>query len=221
LKDDDLDSDNDGVKDVKELSGSELMARKFKLVLRKMNPEKVDDALASLYKVWLSVVAVLSIQFARTIALALTIADCLEKPTNRFVAPVVKLAIPKDYGKWVPVVLSWITKSIAMSFAFYVQSIVSAAASALSGGLFMARSLYNFWVEHRLFSFGMIAPENHEDTYIDEILSYAFAGTGFYMQFRSGFSLPSPLNWILWPFQLAEYYIRWSITRKASGTVPP
>lgn len=52
----------------------------MQLVLRKMNPEKVDTAMASLYKVWLSVAAVLSIQFARTISMALAIADFLKKP---------------------------------------------------------------------------------------------------------------------------------------------
>ena len=45
-----------------------------------MNPEKVDKAVGAIYKVWLAVAAVLSIQFARTIAMALAIADFLKKP---------------------------------------------------------------------------------------------------------------------------------------------
>ena len=42
-KDDQVDADNDGVKDVKEISDKEFMIRKFKLVMTKMDPEKVSD----------------------------------------------------------------------------------------------------------------------------------------------------------------------------------
>lgn len=79
-KDDDVDADKDGKKDVKQISGSELLKRKTLLVLKKMNPEKIDKAVSSIYKVWLSVAAVLAVQFARTISMALAIAEFLQKP---------------------------------------------------------------------------------------------------------------------------------------------
>jgi hypothetical protein len=120
-KDDDADEDKDGKKDVKQLSGKEYVARKTKLVLRKMNPEKLDKAIASIYKVWLSVAAVLSIEFARTISMALAIADFLKKPCDRFITPTLNLAIPDEYEKWVPVLISWVVKAIAVSIAWYIQ----------------------------------------------------------------------------------------------------
>lgn len=49
-KDDKLDADNNGKADASELAGGELVRRKVKLVLTKMNPEKVNDALSSIYK---------------------------------------------------------------------------------------------------------------------------------------------------------------------------
>jgi len=79
-KDDAKDEDKDGKKDVEQISSAEYMTRKTKLVLRKMNPEKIDKAIASLYRVWLAVAAVLTIQFARTISMSLAIADFLKKP---------------------------------------------------------------------------------------------------------------------------------------------
>lgn len=212
-KDDDADDDKDGKSDASQLSSRDLMIRKTKLVLRKMNPERVDTALAALYKVWLSVAAVLSIQFARTISLALTIAEFLQKPMDRFVAPVLRVAVPDEYERWIPVLLSWMVKSIAMSFAWYIQSIISAFASALAGGLMMARALYQLLVAHNIKLFGWI-PEDHTQTYIDEIMQYSFAALGFYTQFKLNFGLPFPLNFILLPFELAEYYIRWTITRR-------
>jgi hypothetical protein len=212
-KDDSADEDKDGKKDVDQISGTDFLARKTKLVLRKMNPDKIDKAISSLYRVWLAVAAVLSIQFARTISMALVIAEFLEKPAGRFIAPTLQLAIPDEYDRWVPVVLGWIAKGIAMSIAWYIQSVISAVASALKGGLMMARAFYQFCIYRELKLFGLI-PDDHTKSVVDEMLSYIFAGLGFYFQFRAGFKLPFPFNVVLWPFNWAEYYIRWSLIKK-------
>ena len=49
-----MDADGDGIADVDELKGRELLKRKMLLVLKKMNPQKVNSALASIYKGMLS-----------------------------------------------------------------------------------------------------------------------------------------------------------------------
>lgn len=209
-KDNKVDADKDGKADVNQISSAEFVQRKVRLVLRKMNPEKVDKAIGALYKVWLAVAAVLSVEFAKTISMALAIAEFIRKPLNRFVAPTIQMAVPDEYDKWVPVVLAWIAKSIAMSIAFFIQSFVSGVASALKGGLMMAHATY-----HALRVRNMIQEVDLDKSKLDEALSYVFAALGFYTQLRSGFTLPTPLNILLWPFQLAEYYIRWSIIGKA------
>ena len=38
------------------------------------------------------------------------------------------------------------------------------------------------------------------------------AGVGFLTQVLCGFSLPFPLNWIFFPLDIVEWYIRWTIT---------
>lgn len=213
-KDNEKDEDKDGKSDVDQISSAEFVKRKTLLVLRKMNPEKIDKALASIYKVWLAVAAVLAIQFAKTISMAMAISDFVKKPLNRFVAPTVQMAVPDEYDKWVPIVLGWIAKSIAISIAFYIQSVLSGVASALKGGLMMAQATYQFLAHREIF--GLLASKDHNESVLDEALSYIFAALGFYTQFRAGFSLPVPLNYILWPFQLAETYLRWSITKTAA-----
>lgn len=50
-KDNETDADGDGQSDVDQISNAEFARRKVDLVLRKMNPEKVNDAISSLYKV--------------------------------------------------------------------------------------------------------------------------------------------------------------------------
>lgn len=209
-KDDEVDDDNDGIPDVQQIDGKALLIRKASLVLQKINPTKVNDALSALLTIWLSVMATLKVQFARTISLALTIGDFLQKPVDHIIAPTLQSAIPKEYGKWVPVILSWITKSIAMSIAFYVQAVISAFTSALEGGLIMARTLLRVAHKKGYTLFGLVK-ENHEDSSLDEYLSYAFAAMGFYFQFSMGFETPFPFNIILFPLEAAETYIRWKL----------
>ena len=49
-KDNKKDDDGDGVADTDQITGKKLLRRKVKLVLTKMDPEKVNAAIASIYK---------------------------------------------------------------------------------------------------------------------------------------------------------------------------
>jgi len=119
------------------------------------------------------------------------------------VLPKFKAVTPVEYQQWCPVLLDWFCKSIGgISIAWKIQTVISAFTSALAGGLIISRALI------LIHSNGTI---NHEDTIADEILSYIFGVAGFYFQFTHRFSTPFPLNILLWPVGLAEYYIRWSI----------
>jgi hypothetical protein len=106
-KDDKVDADNNGKADVDELDSHEYVERKTLLVLSKMDPKKVDNALSSIYSVWMCVMAVLSIQFARTVQMANSIAEFMEQPVHRFIAPIIMAATPDKYDKWIPVILTW------------------------------------------------------------------------------------------------------------------
>ena len=104
-KDDEVDDNKDGIADVTQISDSEYRNRKIQLVMKKMDPEKFDRAMQSMYSVWLSVAAVLTIEFTRTISSALSIAEFLKNPFNHWVAPLVQMAVPQEYNRWVPVML--------------------------------------------------------------------------------------------------------------------
>jgi len=211
-KDDAKDDDGDGVVDVDQVAPKELLRRKVKLVVTKMNPQKVDTAIANLYTVWLSIIATLTIQFARTIALSLTIAEFLKKIVDEYLTEHITAATPPEYRKWVPIVIGWICKSISMSVAWYAQTIISAVTSALAGGLLATRALMSI-LSQKGITFGGYIPDNHLDTSKDEMVSYAFAAAGCYFQFKNGFGLPFPFNIIFMPLGWAEYYIKWSVTK--------
>ena len=182
------------------------MKRKVKLVLTKMNPEKVNVAIASIYKVWMAVLAVLKIKFARTIALALTISEFFHRFITRFVVPIVDKATPSEYKKWVPILSDWVCKSIGVGVAWKIQTVITSFTSSLVGGLLMSRAIIDI-----LAKYGQ-GPKDHNDTIADEVASYIFAFLGFYFQFTHEFSTPFPLNIILAPVQLSEYWVRWALT---------
>jgi hypothetical protein len=91
-----------------------------------------------------------------------------------------------------------IAKSIAMSIAWYLQTVISAFTSALSGGLVMARAAYDFCLSRGYKLWGIV-PDKHEESYLDEALSYVFAAAGFYFQFKMSFDMPFPFSLLLWP----------------------
>lgn len=211
-KDDEKDDDGDGIVDVNQIDNKQLVLRKANLVMTKVNPKKVDDAMSAMYHVWISVLAVLTLKFARTISLALTISNFIRQPVDRYLAPTIAMATPKGYKRWIPVVLGWIAKSIGMSIAWGIERVIAAFTSACEGGLMMSRSIMAACYKHG-WTFGGLIPENHEDTSIDEVMSYVFAGLGFYFQYKVGFHMPFPFNFLLFPFEMAENYIQWTITK--------
>jgi hypothetical protein len=54
---------------------------------------------------------------------------------------------------------------------------------------------------------------NEDESYIDEIIGWTVAAVGIYFQIRLGFSLPFPLNVLLFPFSIAENTIVWLISK--------
>jgi hypothetical protein len=72
---------------------------------------QIDKAIYSVYRVWLAVAAVLTLKFAQTINVALSIAEFLNRPCDHVVTPLLQAAIPAEYDKWVPVVLRVSNKS--------------------------------------------------------------------------------------------------------------
>ncbi len=69
------DDDSNGVPDVNELSRKELFTRKWKLLLRTLDPEQVTEALHGLVVVFFSIVATLRVQFAQTITLGVALSE--------------------------------------------------------------------------------------------------------------------------------------------------
>jgi len=140
-EDDAKDDDGDGIPDVDQMGGKELALRKVKLAITTADPDKLNGALLCMYAGWVGVVAVLKLQFAKTIALGAAIGDFLHKTAAKPCTAVLATAMPPEYHKWIPTLITWLCKLVAIAVAWQVQRIISAFHSAVRGGLMSARGL--------------------------------------------------------------------------------
>jgi len=222
-KDNLVDDDNDGIADVKQIDSKTLLLRKTNLVVTTCDPAQVDAALTGLYTSWLAVAAVLKVRFARTISLAMSIASTIRAPTNQYILPALKLAVPPAYHAWLPVLIGWACKSFAISIAWFIQRILSAAASSVRGGTLAIRALTNLAYNKGLAAkLGGALPANVEDTQqLQRILGWALAALGFYVQYKFGFQVPFPLNILTWPLQVGESALQWAVTTDLGAAAVP
>jgi hypothetical protein len=175
-----------------------------------------------LYTTWLGVSAVLEKEYARTISLAMTLAHYFEKITHWVLEPPVRLCVSKDYHKWIPVILGWTCKGLAMNVAWRIQRVLTAATSAMTGGLMVARACFRMLAKNKVTVFGKVLISESaetEATMFDEVLGFLIAGIGFYTQivtqYQNGFSfeVPFPISLVTWPFDWLEKWIQWYITK--------
>ena len=54
-------------------------------------------------------------------------------------------------------------------------------------------------------------------SFLAEMVGYALAVAGCWCQWHWGFAPPFPLNIVLMPFTMVEWYLRWSIGTTAAG----
>merc|ERR1740130_677127 len=204
--DDKKDDDRDGKPDVLALAPAELLQRKVKvLALAVKDPDKMMAALGGLYTSWLAVQGTLRLQYAKTITLGVSIANELEKPAMSWLVPIAVPLIPPAYHHWIPTIIRVTIKSVAVFIAWQLQIIISAVQSAIRGGRLAARKTLSYCDRH-----GYIQVADVDG--LAEVIGYTLAVLGFYTQWQWGFGLPFPLNLIMFPFTLIEWYIRYTVT---------
>ena len=213
----------------------EIFTEKTKIVLATIDPVRINEAIAAIYTTWMSISIVLEREFARTIALSITIAESIQPIVSLLLNKPLQLCISMSYYKWIPIIIGWVCKAMAMSLAWRIQRVLTAYTSAIAGGLMCARALCRIVHKRmggirRLFG---LSPKNQkktkfstakdssddpnfDTTHFDEFLGYMIALCGLYTQIGQGFSfdVPFPLNLVTWPFDLAERWIQWQITKK-------
>jgi len=214
--DDALDLNHDGVADVLQMSYGDLATRKAKVAMVAVSdPMRLQQAIYCLINVYIAVLATLKFQFAKTVAVALGIANMLTLPATRWIGPLLATVMGQDLLHWVPTIIDTTIKIIAVVVACSIQSFISAFYSALRGGKMFAEGFFNVctergWME-QLPDFLTSKPFDPDQSYLDEGIAYPLAAVGFFMQVSSGFSVPFPFSIVLLPLTLVEYVLRFQV----------
>ena len=142
-----------------------------------------------------------------SLLLGQAIGTIVERPVNIYALPVLHALLPEDYKKWAQPIITYGVKSFAISIAWTIQRIMSAFHSAIRGGHMFSKNVLEY-----LSKMGYVQIK-HEDTYLDEIIGYAVAVIGLWFQLSLGFSLPFPLNILLFPFKFLEWWLIWIVSK--------
>jgi len=209
-KDDDLeDADNDGIADVKQMDKKSLLARKVALALRTCNPEKVSDSATGVAAGLGAVLAVLQAEFAMTIALGNSVAKYLKRPCSLVLEPLLKMGIPRDYQRWVPVLINTVCKMVAIWVAWVVRAVVSGVQSAIRGGMICARAVMDELVSRKIVP--GVEKMDYDNTYVDEMAGWSLAAIGAWYQLSGFFGVPALLYPFALPFDIAEGVLGWFV----------
>lgn len=196
----------------------ELFLRQTNIVLKTVDPIKINQAAAALYTTWLGVSAVLEKEYARVISLSLTLAGYFERVAHFILEPPAKMCVSQDYHKWVPVVIGWGCKAVAMNIAWRIQRVLTASTSAMAGGLMFSRAILRMLSKRGIRLLGLIRDDSVESP-LEDIIGFTVAAIGFYTQIetqhKNGFTfeVPFPISLVTWPFDIAERWIQWEITK--------
>jgi len=210
-----------------------------KMVLSTIDPMKINQAMGALYTTWMGISSVLEREFAKTIALSLTIVDYLRPLTRYIIEPPIYMLIPDEYCRWVPVLVGWGCKVAATSVAWRLQRIATAYTSAITGGLMFVRATRRMLSRRtvRVFGFTIVGGRDDDDdddddegnekrndevkyddekySSIEELIGFVVAGIGLHSQIGNGFKMkvPYPISLVTWPFDILEKWIQWQITK--------
>jgi len=182
-----------------------LAQRKALLFFKTIDPQRFSEVIGGLQSGFFAVIATLKFKFAQAITVGTVMFQMIKKPTDLYVVPLVESRLPNDYKRWASVSLGWVIKAFTIYLAFYVQRIISAYYAALRGGLMFGRGVLHYASKMGFFS---IDPD---ESIIDEVIGYSVAALGLYWQLSEGFSVPFPLNILLLPASICEYYLLWMV----------
>merc|ERR1712137_807359 len=208
------DLDKDGIADFDQMTYHQRAHATALVALKAVeDPMAVQKATMFLFTSWMSVLAVLKFQFAKTITLCLAVSEMLEMPCCRLLGPPLSVMLGPDMTKWAYPSISVTVKIIAVLCAVWVQSFISAFYSGLRGGKMFAEGFVNVLTEYGLMeklpfvhmSNGKFDPD---ESYFDECIAYPLAAGGFYWQVTNAFALPFPWSLVFFPLTVVEWIIK-------------
>lgn len=184
----------------------DLAAHKSLLVLRTVDPEKTQHAAGQLYLCWMAMLATLKIQFARTVALGLSICKTMHPIADKHVVPMLLDLTPAEYQKWVPVGVDTGIKAAVVLCAWIATTVVATVQSALRGGTLFSTHVLAYLGSKNYIK--TVDPASHTH----DMIGFAVALAGILFQVANGWGVPFPFSVLFWPLNIVEWFLRWQVS---------
>jgi len=162
--------------------------------------------MGGVYTAFLGVLAALKIKFAKAAMLSVAVANMARPPVQKYVVPAFGVVVAPEFKQWIPIAVDYSIKVVAVSFAWWIQRIVSAVHSAIRGGRMLSSSIFLYLNE------AGIIPIDPATTKADEVVGWVLAGVGLYSQLKLGFSLPFPFSVLFFPLNVMNAVLEWMVS---------
>eukprot|EP00485_Elphidium_margaritaceum_P017011 CAMPEP_0202730050 /NCGR_PEP_ID=MMETSP1385-20130828/186444_1 /ASSEMBLY_ACC=CAM_ASM_000861 /TAXON_ID=933848 /ORGANISM="Elphidium margaritaceum" /LENGTH=358 /DNA_ID=CAMNT_0049396323 /DNA_START=31 /DNA_END=1107 /DNA_ORIENTATION=- len=170
-----------------------------------VDPNQVMNGIGGIWTTAVAVIATLRSQFAKDIALGVSIGEMVSRQIGKYVKPVLAKRFDDDMKKWADFLVDAFCRFFGISLALILVRVVSAFHSAVKGGQIIARFVFQF-LDNKQLSVPTAGTEySIESTTVYMVVQYGLAAMGFYWQIQSGFVLNSiVLRLLVLPFSICE-----------------
>jgi len=166
---------------------------KMKNVLKAVDPEKFSSSFTAVGAGCMTVLATLQSRLAQTIALGASIATMATGPLQKIFHDAICQLVAPEFHKWVDTFVSYGTKIIGISLAFFFQPWILTTNLCMKSATMIIKGLID----------AKYIPKEFEDTV--KLGTNGLAVIGILKQFIWGYRLPWLFWLVLWPGLILEW----------------
>merc|ERR1711879_676353 len=199
-----LDADNDGKVSLAEIAqgfkdnSRGLIVEAAPLVMKKVDPDVVNEAVTSVWVIIMSVMVTLQSHFAQQVALGMRVGDIvgagLREKAMPLLTPYIEGSMEKVNKVWVEYGIKVACKGVGVFIAMFMSKLIGGFHAALQGGQQVAI---------------LVEDANMKD--VEMGVTYVLAAIGFLYQLRSGFTMNILFQLILMPAFIGEYALNFFV----------
>jgi len=207
-----LDKNADGVVNLEEIAaalqeqGKGLLVTVMPLVMTRVDPHVINDAIASVWAIWCSVMITLQSVFAQQISMGMQVGDIISVTAKRHITPIVAKNLDKNYKVWADYGVTVGCKFCGVLVAMFLAKLIGGFMSAMQGGEIIAKVAIATGKDYQI-----VVTDDTDN--LQSILTYIFGGLGFYYQLTSGFSINIFLQILFIPASMAEMVLGFFVYR--------
>ena len=181
------------------------LRRRALIIFKSIDPDAIQKALGAMWSGVFGVVCALRVKFAHAVTLGISIGDMTTGLFHRYGEKHIVNMLPDSLHKWVPMVSRYLCRTLAISLAWTLQIIIIAFHAALRGSNMFLNGIVHICVERGYIKKAMVPPKASARW---NAIVYILAAIGFMYQAKAGFSVPFPLNLVLWPISILEFTLK-------------